>query len=146
MARIAAQEGIAVSVVSLVDPGKLSGDAATAYGDFAAQGGVVVPWPGHLDSGAELLVDAILGSGLERDVGGEFADAVAAINGHEAPVLALDIPTGINGDTGQVLGCAVDADLTVTFVGLKSGLFLGAGLGSLRRDPVCRSRYSGCVS
>ena len=40
----------------------------------------------------------------------------------------LDIPTGINGDTGQVLGCAVDADLTVTFVGLKSGLFLGAGL------------------
>lgn len=128
VARIAAQEGIAVSVVSLVDPGKLSGDAATAYGDFAALGGVVVPWPGHLDSGAELLVDGILGSGLERDVGGEFADAVAAINGHEAPVLALDIPTGINGDTGQVLGCAVDADLTVTFVGLKSGLFLGAGL------------------
>lgn len=128
VARIAAQEGIAVSVVSLVDPGKLSGDAATAYGDFGAQGGAVVPWSGHLDNGAELLVDGILGSGLERDVGGEFADAVAAINGHEAPVLALDIPTGINGDTGQVLGCAVDADLTVTFVGLKSGLFLGAGL------------------
>lgn len=128
VARIAAQEGIAVSVVSLVDPGKLSGDAATAYGDFGAQGGAVVPWSGHLDNGAELLVDGILGSGLERDVGGEFADAVAAINGHEAPVLALDIPTGINGDTGQILGCAVDADLTVTFVGLKSGLFLGAGL------------------
>jgi NAD(P)H-hydrate epimerase len=124
--RIAAQEGIAVSVVSLVNPEKLSGDAAIAYEDFAAQGGVVLPWAGHLDSEADLLVDGILGSGLERDVGGEFAKAVVAINGHGAPVLALDIPTGIHGDTGQVLGCAVDADLTVTFVGLKSGLFLGA--------------------
>jgi NAD(P)H-hydrate epimerase len=128
LARVAAQEGIAVSVVSLVDPGKLNGDAATAYGDFAAQGGVVAPWSGHLDSGAELLVDGILGSGLERDVEGKFADAVVAINGHAAPVLALDIPTGINGDTGQVLGRAINADLTVTFVGLKSGLFLGAAL------------------
>ena len=133
VARLAALEGIAASVVALVDPGKLSGDAATAYGDFVAEGGTVVPWAGQLDGEADLLVDGLLGSGLERDVTGEFAKAVDAINAHRAPVLALDIPTGLHGDSGKVLGCAVRADLTVTFVGLKAGLFLGNG-------PDCRGK------
>ena len=125
VARFAAAHGLAVSVLALVDPQTLRGDAATAHGDYVAEGGVVLPWSGELDGEATLLVDAILGSGLEREVGGEFARAVAACNEHSAPVLALDIPTGIHGDTGAVLGCAVRADLTVTFVGLKTGLFLG---------------------
>jgi ADP-dependent NAD(P)H-hydrate dehydratase / NAD(P)H-hydrate epimerase len=127
VARLAAAEGLAVSVLALVDPESLQGDAATAHRDFVAEGGIVLPWSGALDAEATLLVDGILGSGLERDVGGEFARAVAAINAHGANVLALDIPTGIQGDTGAVLGCAVRADLTVTFVGLKQGLFLGDG-------------------
>ena len=125
VARLAALEGIAVSVLTLVDPGTLTGDAATACTDFSAAGGVVLPYAGQLDEDAELLFDGILGSGLEREVGGRFAEAVAAINAHPSPVVALDIPTGIHGDSGAVLGCAVEADLTVTFVGLKSGLFLG---------------------
>lgn len=127
VARLAAQEGFVVSVIALVDPESLSGDAATAYGDFAAEGGVVMAWEGELDAEAGLLVDALLGSGLERDVSGEFAKAVAAINAHPARVMALDIPTGVHGDTGQVMGTAVAADLTVTFVGLKAGLFAGDG-------------------
>jgi NAD(P)H-hydrate epimerase len=125
MARLAAHDGIVVSVLTLVDVDKLTGDAATAWGDFTAEGGVVMPWTGDLDDQADLLVDGILGSGLEREVGGEFAEAVAKINAHPAPVLALDIPTGIHGDTGKVLGTAIRAHTTVTFVGLKSGLFLG---------------------
>ncbi len=129
VARLAALQGIVVSVLALVDPETLTGDAATAWGDFAAEGGVVLPWSRELDPEAELLIDGILGSGLEREVGGEFAGAVSAFNEHAAPVLALDIPTGINGDTGEVMGCAVRADLTVTFVGLKSGLFLGDAPG-----------------
>ena len=127
VARLAALDGIAVSVLTLVDPENLRGDAAIAFGDFAAEGGVVLPWSGELDANADLLVDAMLGSGLERDVAGDFAAAVAAINAHRAPVLALDIPTGLHGDSGKTLGCAVRADLTVTFVGLKTGLFLGDG-------------------
>ena len=127
VAQLAALDGIVVSAVTLVDPESLTGDAAKAYADFVAAGGVVVPWAGELDADAELLVDAILGSGLERDVGGAFADAVAAINAHPAHVHAMDIATGIHGDTGAVMGCAVVADLTTTFVGLKPGLFLGAG-------------------
>ena len=129
VARLASQQGIAVSALALVDPETLTGDAATAWGDFVAEGGVVSPWSGELDPEADLLVDAVLGSGLERDVGGDFAAAVAAFNQHAAPVLALDIPTGINGDTGAVMGCAVKADLTVTFVGLKQGLYLGEAPG-----------------
>jgi len=124
VARLAAQEGMVVSVLTLVDPESLTGDAATAYGDFVAAGGVVMPWGGEFDPEAELLVDAILGSGLERDVAGEFAKAVAAINDHPARVLAVDMPTGINADSGARLGCAVNADMTITFVGLKAGLFL----------------------
>jgi NAD(P)H-hydrate epimerase len=129
VARLAAQNGIIVSVLTLVDPASLTGDAATAYGDFAAEGGIVMPWNGDLDSEAEVLFDGLLGSGLERDVGGDFAAAVEAINRHPAQVVALDIPTGVHGDTGQVLGTAVRADLTVTFVGLKAGLFAGDGPG-----------------
>ena len=127
VARLAAQDGIAVSVLTLVDPSKLTGDAATAYADFAAEGGVIMPWTGELDAQADLLVDAILGSGLERDVGGEFANAVAGMNAHPATIHSMDIATGINGDTGAVMGVAVVADLTTTFVGLKAGLFLGSG-------------------
>ena len=127
VARLAAQDGIVVSVLALVDPESLTGDAATAYGDFAAEGGVVMPWEGALDDEASLIVDALLGSGLERDVSGEFAKAVSAMNTHSARVMALDIPTGVHGDTGQVMGTAVAADLTVTFVGLKAGLFAGEG-------------------
>lgn len=127
VARLAANAGIVVSVLTLVDPQALRRDAAKAYRDFTAEGGVVMPWNGELDTEAELLVDAILGSGLERDLAGEYAKAVAAINEHAADVLSLDIPTGINGDSGKLLGSAVKADLTITFVGLKTGLFFDHG-------------------
>ncbi len=125
VARLAAEEGVDVTVLALVEPRKLGGDAATAYRDFAAAGGRIEPWSSVLPTDAELLVDGILGSGLERDVGGEFSRAVAAMNAHPAPVIALDIPTGLHGDSGAVMGCAIRAALTVTFVGLKAGLFLG---------------------
>lgn len=127
VARLAAEQGIAVSVLTLAPPESLQGDAATAYMDFAAMGGAVAEFDSALDADTELLVDGLLGSGLRRDVAGRFARAVNAMNAHGAPVLALDIPSGLNGDDGSVMGAAVDADVTVTFVGLKSGLFLDAG-------------------
>ena len=127
VARLAAAQGIVVSTLTLVDPVSLQGDAATAYMDFSAAGGVVMLWSGELDQAAELLVDAMLGNGLERPVDGDFAAAVVAVNQHLAPVMALDIATGLHSDTGTVLGSAIEADLTVTFVGLKAGLFLGGG-------------------
>ena len=127
LARLAAQQGTAVSVLALSPPGNLSGDAATAYRDFVALGGAVAEYDGGLDPQADLIVDGLLGSGLERDVEGRYADAVNAVNAHPAPVLALDIPSGLHGDTGRMMGAAVRADVTITFVGLKSGLFLERG-------------------
>jgi len=131
VARLAANAGIAVAVVAVSNPSALAGDAATAHADFVAAGGKVSTWAGGLDATATLIVDALLGSGLIRDVEGDFAASVAAINAAGVPIVALDIPTGLNGDTGAVMGDAVRADLTVTFVGLKQGLFLGHG-------PACR--------
>jgi NAD(P)H-hydrate epimerase len=127
VARLAAECGISVSVLAVAPADKLSGDAATAYMDFAALGGAVAEFEGSLDDAADLLIDGLLGSGLERKVEGRFAEVVAAINGHGAPVVALDIPSGLHGDSGAVMGAAVLADLTVTFVGLKSGLYLDNG-------------------
>ena len=135
LARFAAQQGIAVSVIALTPPDKLKGDAATAYSDFVADGGVVGAWDGVPDPHADLIVDALLGSGLMRDVEGQFAEVVDAINAHASPVLAIDIPSGLDGDSGAIRGTAVRADLTVTFVGLKAGLFLNDGpdcVGELR--------------
>ncbi|MDH3439248.1 MAG: NAD(P)H-hydrate dehydratase [Gammaproteobacteria bacterium] len=127
VARLAAEQGIAVSALSMVSPDDLGGDASTAYMDFAALGGAVSRYEGSLDEDADLLVDGLLGSGLERDVEGDFARVIEQMNSHPAPVLALDLPSGLHGDSGKVLGTAVRAAVTVTFVGLKSGLFLDAG-------------------
>jgi len=127
VARLAAEHGIAVSVLALAPPDSLGGDAATAYGDFAALGGAAAVFEGALDPEADLIVDGLLGSGLTRDVEGQYAEAVKAVNAHAAPVLALDIPSGLHGDSGRVMGTAVRADVTITFVGLKSGLFLDRG-------------------
>ncbi|MEX0975872.1 MAG: NAD(P)H-hydrate dehydratase [Woeseia sp.] len=127
LARLAAERGIAVSVIAITPPDTLRGDAAVAYRDFTAAGGIAQPWDGILDSQANLIVDAILGSGQDRAVAGTFADAIEAINRHPASVLALDLPSGLGADDGIIFGHAVRADLTVTFVGLKAGLFLGHG-------------------
>lgn len=139
LARLAMAKGIQVEVSALVAPRALTGDAAHACSDFIAAGGAVRDWHGALDPEAQLLVDGILGSGLTRPVEGAFAEAVMALRRHEAPVVALDVPSGLSADTGEVLGCAVRADLTVTFVGLKTGLFLGVGpdlVGELAFDDL----------
>jgi len=145
LARLAATKGITVSVLSVVPPEKLTGDARRAFADFSAAGGQHSQWSGTLDVDATLLIDGLLGSGIDRPVEGLFAEIVAAINDSDAAVLSLDIPSGIDGDTGKVLGTAVLADLTVTFVGLKTGLFLSDGpahVGDLRfADLEIPARY-----
>ncbi len=128
VARLARAGGTDVAVVSLADPERLTGDAQTAYRDYAREGGEVLRWQGELDSDADLIVDALFGSGLARPVEGDYAVAVEAINAHSAPVHALDIASGINGDDGAVMGDAVRAAATTAFVGLKPGLLLGEGL------------------
>ncbi|HSW35354.1 MAG TPA: NAD(P)H-hydrate dehydratase, partial [Candidatus Limnocylindrales bacterium] len=76
---------------------------------------------------ADLLVDALLGIGIERAVEGLLADLIRSINDSNVPVLSVDIPSGVDADTGLVLGCAVQAKWTVTFAFPKKGLLLHPG-------------------
>lgn len=76
---------------------------------------------------ASLIVDAIFGIGIDREVKGHYVDVIHAINDSNAPVVAVDMPSGINTDTGTVMGAAVHADTTVTFAYNKVGLTKGAG-------------------
>jgi NAD(P)H-hydrate epimerase len=126
VARYARAAGLEVTVSA---PAGLpaSGDAARAAADWRGAGGAVLPWAAALLERAELVVDALLGTGLARAVGAPFAEVIGAVNSSGRPVLALDVPSGLDADSGQVLGVAVRATLTITFVGLKPGFFLGAG-------------------
>jgi ADP-dependent NAD(P)H-hydrate dehydratase / NAD(P)H-hydrate epimerase len=128
VARVARAAGVDVRLVCLADPASLGGDAGAALKAWLDDGGSIAAWDGALCADAELTVDALFGSGLGRPLAGDFAAAVSAINRHPAPVVSLDIPSGIDGDTGECHGAAVEAALTVTFVGLKTGLFLADGL------------------
>jgi ADP-dependent NAD(P)H-hydrate dehydratase / NAD(P)H-hydrate epimerase len=127
LARLAQARGIVVEVLAVAAPDTLTGDAQKAWQVAAEQGVTITPFAGALSADAELLVDSLLGSGLARDVSGAYADAVKAMNAHPAPCLAIDIPTGIHGDSGEVMGVAVQAAATCTFVGRKTGLYLAAG-------------------
>ncbi|HEX7478028.1 MAG TPA: NAD(P)H-hydrate dehydratase [Polyangiales bacterium] len=89
-------------------------------------------------SGATLVVDALFGTGLDRPITGVLAQAVERINQSAAPVVALDLPSGVDANTGAVLGVAVRAQLTVTFAAHKRGLHQHPG-ASLAGEVVCVS-------
>ncbi|MBM3358483.1 MAG: NAD(P)H-hydrate dehydratase [Betaproteobacteria bacterium] len=110
-----------VTVVFSGDEKKLSADAAAALGAWRAAGGRNADaLPVRQEWG--LVVDGVFGIGLEREVTGPYAGWIEAANGSGATVLAIDVPSGLQSDTGRVLGCAVRAHHTVTFIGLKPGL------------------------
>jgi len=128
LASLAKEQGLSTEVITLSDPEKLSGDARLAA-EWAKKQQVLVTPFSDFDSEHEkghahpVVVDALLGTGLDREVTGDYAKAIEFINGADRPVLAIDIPSGLSADTGTVLGVAVTADVTVTFIGLKRGLF-----------------------
>lgn len=127
IARLARRAGLEVRVCALVDPAELSGDAATAWRDFGVAGGALTPFAPEVLTEADLVIDAILGIGLTRPVTGAILRAIETVNGARVPVVAVDIPSGLDATTGLPLGAAVRADLTITFVGRKLGLYLGEG-------------------
>ena len=123
VADLAHKRGIDVTVLQVGDPGKISGDAHLAREQAIDNGVPFVSFAGAPLESAGVVVDALLGTGLGGDVRGDYVAAIRAINDSGAAVLAVDIPSGLCSDTGRILGCAVRADLTVTFIGLKRGLF-----------------------
>lgn len=102
-------------------------DARLMYQQAQAVGVNIQPWQAEQILDADVVVDALLGIGLNAPVTGVLAEMIAAINAYDMPVMAIDIPSGIAADTGAVCGSAVDADLTVCFIAYKLGLFTGEG-------------------
>ena len=109
----------------------LRGDAATAR-DWAVSAGVVIePFAPDVALDGEVIVDALLGTGLRGAARTPFDAAIAAINAVARSgnrwVIAVDLPSGLDADTGSDFGCAVQAHESVTFIGVKRGLLTGAG-------------------
>ncbi len=117
-----------VQLLSLIDPDRLQGSAQQAAADFRKTGGRINAYAGELPAETDLFVDAMLGTGLDRPVEGLFAQAIRQLNAYPAPVLAADIPSGLHADTGTVLGAVIEAEVTVTFIGRKRGLYTAAGV------------------
>lgn len=135
VARHLFQRGATPLVFLLVAPEQLKGDAAA---NLAMVRSLDIPIvqidnPAKLPSlhqglaGCELIVDAIFGTGLTRELTGHYAEAVAAINGAARPVVSVDIPTGLASDSGRSMGDCVKAALTATYGLAKPGHFLDAG-------------------
>jgi ADP-dependent NAD(P)H-hydrate dehydratase / NAD(P)H-hydrate epimerase len=135
IARHILQRGGLPLVFLLVDPDKLKGEAAV---NLEIVGKLEIPLSITDDQekiktlanclpGCDLIVDAIFGTGLTRKPAGHFATAMEIINSARCPVISVDLPSGLNSDTGQLLGPGVRAEMTTTYGLAKPGLFLGYG-------------------
>ncbi len=124
VARVAKAQGMRALVATSGEPGRLRGDARRAYEDFVAAGGRCQPWSTDMLD-VDVVVDALFGTGLTREPSDVAGKMIRATRDCGRPVVALDIPSGLHSDSGEVLGVAVRASLTVTFIGRKLGLFLG---------------------
>jgi len=120
--------GIAVDVYLLSEPEKIRGDARVNLDALVRLGMVCRPATGHTATSMaerwgtyDLLVDALGGTGITGGLRGDLAVAVEAANATGKPILAVDIPTGLDADTGQAAGPAIRAVRTVTFVAAKRG-------------------------
>ncbi|WP_394424930.1 NAD(P)H-hydrate dehydratase [Vreelandella stevensii] len=125
LAALAMQAGLKVQRLSTKPLAALTGDVAKAAGLASAAGVGFDEWQPATTLVGEVIVDALLGTGLAGEPQGNIRQAIEAINGAHQPVLALDIPSGLSADSGAVLGSAVVADGTVTFIGDKVGLHTG---------------------
>ena len=127
VARLAHKAGLDVDVLSLSDVSKLTGDAAQAYHDWKSLGHQLIRLTPELLDQVDVVIDALLGTGVDREVTGEWRLLIEQINYSSVPVISVDIPSGLSADTGALFGMAVKADITVSFIGLKKGLYTSMG-------------------
>jgi len=151
VARFALAAGLQVRLLQMGDEDRIKGDALTARTDFVVASGTVAAFAADALAGADVIIDALLGTGLQQALEGAWRDAVVAMNASGIPVLAVDIPSGLDADSGAVPGVAVHAVETVTFIGRKRGLYTGqgrdfAGRVSFADLDVPDSVYASCAT
>jgi len=135
LARHLSNIGFQVQVFLLAEPSELKGDAAINYKALFNFGVPVQPivsseqLPQLIEplKSADLVVDALLGTGISGEVRGLYAEVILLITNYASRILSVDIPSGINSDTGEICGVAVRADATVTLGAIKLGLILFPG-------------------
>jgi hydroxyethylthiazole kinase-like uncharacterized protein yjeF len=125
IARLAHEQGLNVSVFQVGDADKLPGDALAALQRLLGMDVSPLAYQEQSLSDYDVIVDAMLGTGLSGDVRKNFMLAINAVNQAARPVLAVDVPSGLNADTGMICAAAVRATTTVTFIGVKQGLLTG---------------------
>jgi NAD(P)H-hydrate epimerase len=127
LARMARAVNLAVTVLAADNPSGLEGDALTAYTAFTATGGRATQWTADASLAADVIVDALFGTGLSRDLDDAWCKRIAAVNAAGAPILSIDVPSGLDAQTGKIRGAAIRADRTIVLGGLKIGLYQGEG-------------------
>ncbi|MEQ8249666.1 MAG: NAD(P)H-hydrate dehydratase [Oceanibaculum nanhaiense] len=135
-ARLLAAAGWPVTIAALVPPGELKGDAAVMAARWA---GPVIGFDDIDWSGIGLVIDALFGAGLSKPVDGLARAALEAAGARGLPIIAVDVPSGVSGDTGEVLGYAPQAALTVSFFCAKPGHLLLPGrdlCGTVEIAPI----------
>ncbi|MDG2708625.1 NAD(P)H-hydrate epimerase, partial [Vibrio parahaemolyticus] len=137
---LAKQAQLNVQVFQLGDVTALKGDALRAYQDWQSIDGVNNDWDEWNTAllEADVIIDAMLGTGLSGEVRSEYRRYIDQINQIHTPVIAVDVPSGLCANTGAVLGDAIRAEHTVTFIGVKQGLCTGQA-----RDRVGELHFCG---
>ena len=130
LAKLAIEDGKQVSVINMFNTKNLKADAATAYQDLTTTNISPQKFSTSIFDGVDVIVDALFGTGLDRDIEGQCCDLINLINTSDCPTISIDIPSGINADTGSMMNIAVSADVTATFIGLKQGMFTSDGLAA----------------
>lgn len=125
VAVLARHMGIEVTVWQLGDPEKLPTDAYRAYQQWIELGGVVYEPQSELPESTDLIIDALFGIGLKEALRPQVVPLVEQLNQSGKPIVAIDVPSGLCADTGQVLGSCIKAQHTVSLIGLKQGLVTG---------------------
>ncbi|HUS68476.1 MAG TPA: NAD(P)H-hydrate dehydratase, partial [Kofleriaceae bacterium] len=144
VARVLRARGVEVAMYLAAERGAVRGDAATHLGAYEQAGGVALSIATADELAAQapaiqsaaVVVDALFGTGLAREVTGPMAEVVAVMNGAAGRVVAVDVPSGLSADRGVELGCAVRADRTVTMAFLKVALAVAPGLARAGRVTV----------
>ncbi len=124
---LAIENDIKTKVISLSETNTLKDDALKAFKEYESSKGEILEWSSQIEIDCDLIIDGIFGIGINRSVEGKFLQAINKINESKAPVLSLDIPSGLNANSGEIMGLSVKANLTTTFVGKKKGLYLDQG-------------------
>ncbi len=135
------ERGVDVRVALLDDASRFRGDAAEAYARWreAGDADATVVDPSSVIAQATLVVDGLFGIGMARAPAGKARAWIALVNAASCPVLAIDVPSGLDADTGRVMDIAIEADRTITFIAAKPGLYTAEGpdhCGEILIEPL----------